>query len=961
MALLACNVVMAQTRTFDIPSEDAAKSIPEFARQAGIQIIAPVSQLRGRKTARVRGTMDERDALRLLLEGTGLRVASDTGSTIVLARSKGSKPHTGKPTSQSVPPPPLEEVVVTGSHIKGGGPVGSEVIEFSREEMISQGYSTVQDAIRSLPEQVNAGPNEYTGPFGSAGNTQLASADRTGGTAINLRGLGANSTLTLIDGHRIAPSGPAANYYDISSIPLEAISRVEILADGASAVYGSDAVGGVVNIKLRKNFSGAVTSLDYGAAQGFWRASASQVIGATWQGGQAMLTYQHLRQSDLSARSRDYVRENLVPFGGSDFRFANYGEPGTLSVGGKTYAIPPGQSGVGLAASSLVPGTSNESDVYPYYDIVPRKTQDAFLLTASQRLTHRLTVFLDATVSLRDTAQSLTPYQSVLQVPKSNAFWVSPSPTAKTESVYYRFTHEFGADRDVDVQRDYAATAGMAMELPKDWSAELSGTFSAETLEQDLHGIPNSYYLNQALASSDPATAFNPFGDGTGNSAAVVSAISGYQKYGYRNRSGDLFADANGPLLHLPAGDLLAAFGAEGRHESIAQDGTLYNYTAAPIVPSGFVTLGRTVVAEFGELDIPVIGRSMGLGGLQSLSLSAAVRHEHYSDMGDSTNPRFGIEAAVAGGLRLRASYGTSFSAPLLIYMVPPRYSGSIMTVADPQSPTGKSTVIVRGGNAPNLQPETSRNWTLGGSWAPDFISGLRLQATYFNIHFTNRLSSPANVTTMLQQESIYSSLIVRNPSVAMVNALQDAPNFQSAPVDPTTIGAILDDRLESEKSQFVDGLDLSASFTHPLGGGLANIMLSGTKMLDYRVALTRSAPDVQLVDNAFYPTSWKTRSGVSWTRGGITLAGYVNWQNGYQFVTDTAVNHVASFTTLDLSANIALSRIFGKALASTRLMLSAQNALNRDPPFVNMAGGYDATNASALGRFLSARLSHDW
>jgi outer membrane receptor protein involved in Fe transport len=962
-AICVATIAAAQTKTFDIPAEDAAKAIPEFGRQAGVLISAPVSQLHGVKTHAVHGALDRRAALEILLTGTGLAVALDTGSAIILHRAD-----TGAVGSPSGPEPTVAtnadaatDIIVTGTRIRGAGPIGSEVIELKRDAITAQGYSTLADAVRTLPQQVNAGPNEQTSAFGTAGATQYASANSTGGTAINLRGLGANSTLTLLDGHRLTTSGTAGNYYDISNIPVVAIDRIEILADGASAVYGSDAVGGVVNIVLRKDFSGAETSADYGFANGFWRTSVNQVVGAKWDSGHAILTYQHLQQSDLSAGSRSYIRSDLRPFGGTDQRSLYYGQPGTISVGGKTYAIPAGQNGVGLSSSSLVAGTSNAFDPYPYYDIEPSKRQDAFLAVVSQNITDNLEFFAQGMGSFRHTRQQLTPARSVLTVPRSNAYFVSPSPTATSESVYYYFTNELGSQRYVSYQQDYGGTGGFRLKLPHDWVTDVSGTYSREHLVEDALGQVNSYYLNAALASSNPATAFDPFGDGSANSASVINAITGHTHYNYSTVSEGVNGQADGPLFHLPAGDVRVALGAEWRRESVAQNQLLYTYTASPIVPAGLVNLSRQVTAGFGELIVPVISPAMGFGPVRRFSLSAAVRTESYSDFGQTTNPRFGAELELPAGLTLRGSYDTSFQAPLLIQRIQSIYSGESATVSDPRSPTGQSLVLLRIGNDPNLQPETAKEWSAGGTWAPPGIKGLKIDASYFHIDFSNRVGAPSNYAVMLQQESIYSSLITRNPTAAQVAAVQNVSSFLGTPVNPASVAAILDIRSRNEARQLTDGLDMSVRWTHAAFGGQFNASFSGTRLFNDKIAVNPSAPLIQFVDNAFYPTSWKTRSSLGWEGHGFGLSTYLNWQNGYKYVTATGAIPIHSYTTLDLAMNVDLSKLGSRYLKGTKLTISVQNAANARPPFINVPGGYDSINASAMGRYVGLHISKDW
>jgi iron complex outermembrane receptor protein len=203
---------------------------------------------------------------------------------------------------------PAEEVVVTGSHIRGtavGGP--SPVIIFDKEAIDRVGLATLQQFFEKLPQNFGGGAN--------GANVANLGVDRdTGnnfgqGSTINLRGLGTGTTLTLVNGHRVSSSN-RYQYVDVSLIPMSAVERVEILTDGASAIYGADAVGGVVNIVLRKEFTGYETGLRYGTVTtgGLEEYQASQAAGWAWGGGHALVHYEFLSQDNLSAADRDFSR-----------------------------------------------------------------------------------------------------------------------------------------------------------------------------------------------------------------------------------------------------------------------------------------------------------------------------------------------------------------------------------------------------------------------------------------------------------------------------------------------------------------------------------------------------------------------------------------------------------------------------------------------------------------------------
>lgn len=354
---LSATAAWAQQRTFDVPAQDAATAIPEFARQAGLQIVAPVGHLKSVRTPAVKGSLDAREALKLLLRGTGLEIATDDGRVISLRRqgAAGSTPAvTGKlgaaisnsdsgssqrveDQSQSGTPqdsPKVEEIpsgaasvtssevtemptmIVTGTHIRNAAPIGSPLTVFERREIEQSGSATLAEFIRQIPQNLGSIDSSAALNFApsSAGLPQ-GGANSYFGSGFNLRGLGAGATLVLLNGQRLSGAGDDAAFVDVSMIPVSAIDRVELMTDGASAVYGADAIAGVVNIVLRQDFEGAETSLRYsdtsrGGADQF---SMTQLLGTDWPSGNAMLVYRHEKQNPMLSTQRDFIPEQPIP------------------------------------------------------------------------------------------------------------------------------------------------------------------------------------------------------------------------------------------------------------------------------------------------------------------------------------------------------------------------------------------------------------------------------------------------------------------------------------------------------------------------------------------------------------------------------------------------------------------------------------------------------------------------
>ncbi|MBW8734549.1 MAG: TonB-dependent receptor plug domain-containing protein, partial [Asticcacaulis sp.] len=297
----------AEPRSINIPSEEAAKSIPEFARQENIQIVAPVSQLHGIKTQAVSGIIEMDEALARLLVGTGLEVASNDRSTIVLRRAAAAAPAPEIFSIEDAGPPPSEIIVVTGSRvISDVANAPTPVTVISAEQLRATTPGNLPDGLNKLPifqgSQILGRPGDGQQNFSS--NT------------LNLRNFGVQRTLVLLDAHRATPSNSDGSV-DIDTLPQMLISRVDIVTGGASAVYGSDAVTGVVNFVLDKKFSGL--KLDFNSGISTYGDAMSLNLGAA--GGTDLLGGRGHFEAALEYRRRDPVNQSARPYGPP----ANYG------------------------------------------------------------------------------------------------------------------------------------------------------------------------------------------------------------------------------------------------------------------------------------------------------------------------------------------------------------------------------------------------------------------------------------------------------------------------------------------------------------------------------------------------------------------------------------------------------------------------------------------------------------
>jgi outer membrane receptor protein involved in Fe transport len=954
--------VSAQTtQHYEISEQELAGALKAFAAASGREVIAPSATSAGKRSRPVRGMLSPEQAIARLLGGTGLRAEIVEGAFVIRPLREAAFASADSSSEDG-------DIVVTGTRIRGSAPVGSDVITIDRDDIERSGYATTQDIAQTIPQNFGGAPNESTGPISLDPN----SSRNTGlGSSLNLRGLGNQSTLVLLNGDRPPLGGFGGVFSDISMIPAVAIDRIEVIADGASAIYGSDAVAGVVNIVPRLRFEGAETSFRIATADGDSEdVVASQILGTRWSGGNAVLAYEYYRRSALAAAKRDYVTDDLTAFGGPDLR-GNYASPGTILAGGGTYAIPAGQNGQDLSADDFVADTVNRGDSWNMVDVLPRQRRHSVFGAARQEFATGIAAYAQGLFSSREFSQrNRTAVDAPRTVPVTNPFYVDPVGTGRPVQVFYDFGRDLGRERATGKVEAYGATLGVDADVGR-WSIDVRGNYGSQTTRTALLNRVNRARLAAALADPNPATAYNLFGDGPSTNPATIDFIRGSSTSLDRARVWSASVRADGPLVRLPAGDLRAAIGGEYRNELYRGAGGVSDTATLAPVPRPAIPLPgpRRIRAFYGEALVPIFGGDLTLPGFRRLDLSAAVRTERYSDFGTTTNPKFGINWEPLSGVRLRGTYGTSFRAPSIDSLR--QDAGTILlfafTIPDPASPTGQSNVLVRRGNDPDLQPEKATSWTVGTDLEPAFLPGLRARLTYYNIDYRDRITSPAaNLFNFLVNRDIYQGIIEDNPSAETIATFYSSPFFANPfNVAPDTIVAAVDAQLQNLSVVKQSGLDVDIGYSFNAFGGEAEIGAAGTYIFGIDQALTPDAPVNDVVDVLGNPVDLRIRGRASWTDDRWSASLFVNYLDSYTNLTNPAPERVASLTTVDAQLSYRFAQARGP-LSGLRMAVGATNLFDAKPPYAAynlglVVAGYDPDNASPLGRVVSLQVTKEW
>lgn len=551
----------AQTgeQTYNIEGQRLSDALRKYSDISGREVIAASSLLEGRRSNRVRGRLSPDAALSRLLTGTGLTIELVEGAW-VLRSGNVDAGETGSTETNG------EAIIVTGSRIRGAGPTGSPVVTIDREAIEKSGYGTVQQMLQSLPQAFGGGPNEAVSTTTTRNG---GGSDSTFGSSINLRGLGTSSTLVLIDNARPALGGIGGVFADISLIPVGAVERIEVLIDGASAIYGADAVAGVVNVRMRSRFEGAETMLRAGTADGdTTELQFGQIFGRDFGGARLVLAYQYSQRGALAGASRDFAREDLRAFGGPDYR-TNFAVPGTITAAnGQRFGIPAGQDGRALTAAQLIPGVQNRYDGRVNSDILPRTRIHSLYAAAEFDLTDTLTFRASALAAQRRYSRVSTgDFIQAARVPVTNPFYVDPIGTNQPVSVAYRFVNDLGPQIDSGRARGLTASAGFDQEIGR-WRVQVGGAYGHQRGIANKANLVNRPRLAAALADTNRATAFNVFGNGTANNPVTIDSIRGTFQSVNDFESWSAALRGDGPLFRLPGGEVRLAIGAEYRREN---------------------------------------------------------------------------------------------------------------------------------------------------------------------------------------------------------------------------------------------------------------------------------------------------------------------------------------------------------------------------------------------------------
>ena len=833
----------------------------------------------------------------------------------------------------------IEKIEVTGSNIKrveAEGP--SAIVILTREDIDRSGATNAYELMNLVASNNSAGNVSFASTIGA-----LTFSANTA----SLRGLQGGRTLVLLNGKRLNSfSGEiqGVSGVNLTTIPFNAIERVEVLLDGASAIYGSDAVAGVINFIVRKDYRGAEATVYYGApTRGGGGGEQTTYKGAFGFGDLSKDRYnvfvaaQFDKQEALEQRARNFSNTSVRL------------DTGLIGISGTTFPAFVTTGGIGN------PAFPNCAPSHYFPDLGERCFYDPAEQVGVQSIPDLETVNVYAAANFQLTS-SMQAYLSGNAMQSKNNFVIQPVPiadifgdpiTLPANSPFYptaaaiaagvngqplnvRWRAVENGNRDTtDTNEQWQVVAGLKGSAWS-WDWDASATFNEGTTEQKLNG---GFPLRSLIVPLLNTGRVNMFGPNTQAISDEVRATNFVGKvFDGKAKSTYLDAKISGEVMSMPAGPLAAAFGVQSGKQEFTQ-------TPAPVLAtgdlSGFggnvlpVDRDRDSYAVFAEVNVPL---------MKTLEANFAVRHDDYSDFGTTTNPKVGLRWQPTRNLLVRSSYGTGFLAPTLYQLWTPNISGVSATgLSDPlRCPTTNDTFdcvtqfgVLFGGNA-NLKPEKSKQYSAGIVFEP--APGASVSVDYFDMYLRDVIVNGINPAVVLGDLAQYGSLVTR--------AAPDAA-FPNLP------GRILsfDQRYINLGGVKVQGIDANIQYALPaMPAGRVRLSMSGTYYIKYDVQQTDGSY-AGIVSNTFgsavtgVSPRWKSYQSVSWERGpwNVTLgnsyqSSYTDWNTDL----DGNLRTVSSMSLWDLYIN-------WKGIRNLSVTLGAKNLLDTNPPQTNQQNSFQS------------------
>lgn len=929
----------------------------------------------------MQSAMRTKRAVRGVLQGAGAFAAVAVvglSSERVIAQETGAAP---------------EEIVVTGSRIRRTDEGALPVQTITQEDIQRTGVTSPDQFLQTLSVAVQGNTNTV-----SASGAGVASG---GVSSASLRGLGSQRTLVLVNGRRLSGGGTITDStsVDVNSIPLAAVERVEVLKEGASAVYGSDAIAGVINFILRKGYEGAEVTANYGEASG--GAGIAKINGVVGFGNltedryNAMFVASWQKEDALFGRDRSFASSSINEAAENDSTSGNSFPANVAAVDGSVAGNPMAGNCAPSVTDPFFGPDVCRYDPAPFVGLLPDSERASIYGAFRYALTDDLTAFVEASYSRNemDFVIQPVPLSDQFALPDNHPLF-NQDPYNGFATVLLRPTSPFyptdfvvaqtgGATPDLLVRYRSVVTGNRewtdTIEHPRvtlglegdvgEWNFDVALMHSQTKLTEDFRNGAPAYSLILPLLNSGQVNFFGP------NTQDVLDLVDAAQfrgeAYSTKTSINSIAASATRNLVDLSAGPLAFAFGAEYRQEKFEtnpsaaiQSGDISSY-GGNFFP---IDRDRDVMSAYAELNIPV---------LQSLELNAAVRFDDYQGTGNKTVPKISARWRPNDMILVRGSAGKGFRAPSLTELWQPQVTGVTAAglndpercnVADANGVINQDSrdcatqfPITLGGNE-DLKPEESENYTLGIVIEPSPNFSLGFDA--FRVNLEDTIIFGVSPTAILADTAQFGGLVTRGAPEAGTPGL------------PGRIVNINQVNLNFGETK-VEGVDADLRLRFDAGDvGTFAASIVGTYFTKY---------DIQNPDGSFDSVvgevtpivngsggvvpRWHHYLTLGWMHDIWELTLTQSFQTAYDDLPGNfqdpdapgfRVREVGSYLTHDVQAAFT-------GIDALRIAVGVRNVADRDPPYTNAGGqnffqsGYDPGYVDPRGRFFYASLTYSF
>lgn len=742
----------------------------------------------------------------ILLAGTCLAPVAFSGAAYALSSA---------PASAEEDNVDKDEIVVTGSNIRGITPAGGNSTAVSKQDIEARGATSVTELLDTIPQVSGGASNQGFGtgiPQVSAGQV---GASFGSGTSVIKPGLRQNpgdaetgtSTLLLVNGLRTSGTGITQNVADPNTIPVSIIERVDVSLDGGSAIYGSDAIGGVMNFVTRRSFEGAEVSGKYGFAEGGYRNwDVNATVGKKWDNFSAFISYNYAGSKPLQNYKVDWFQP--LDFSTGYERDLRCNTPnvqfGSSGVFAGTHYYPSTATGIGTApftTTGTLIGTPNvcslgalgykspETERHNVYGVVAVDLSESLEFTLRGRYAQSRVAAINGYIDNPGTAGYTTTITS-------RNPWYRPVPAGETANGNYTVLGNFSSfiplkDREASTFfKQWGAVGEVLARLGGDWQGKFTFNYD-ESRSNATAPSTDTAAFNQMLMTSNTSTTscavaanqnfttpnatnlaaaqaacFNVFNPGATNPALLAKITGGHLDSFARDRIFQTRAVFDGTVVNLPGGPLKAAIGAE-----YFVDSTTNGFSQ--ILPSATTNFRppsatQKVWSVFSEANIPLVSEENATPFIRELRLSASGRYDKFNRYGGTFNPHFGVVWRPIDILALRGAWGKSFRAPTTMDVIASSPAGSQVnfrtvnqvfpfsqSLINPGVPcviNPNSTATCAGGQLTTLATIQGTSPDLkpqnGKSWSigGDFtpVEGLRASLTYYVTTYENAFANPS-------------------------------------------------------------------------------------------------------------------------------------------------------------------------------------------------------------------------